>query len=265
MLKNSVLLELLKTKSLLKALILRELHARYAGSAAGLAWAYVQPILTIGAYYLVFDIVFAMRLSDGAPTKTVGTYLIIGALPWMAFGDAISRGTQSLVDASGLLQKNPLPISLFPARVVLASLVVYTPLMLLLVIAYIPMHRGSWAVFSVSVLWGLQILMSFWLAYFLAILTAAFRDIAQIVVFSLQIGIYLSPALFPYTQFPEGWRWVLWINPMTPALLGYQDALLQGLWPDVEVWMALVSWIIILSCLTKYILNHSRDKVVDWL
>lgn len=265
LLQNSILLELIKTKSLLKALVLRELHARYAGSAAGLAWAYVQPILTIAAYYLVFDIVFAMRLNEGAPTKTVGTYLIVGALPWMAFGDAISRGTQSLVDASGLLQKNPLPISLFPARVVLASCSVYTPLMLILVIAYSPMHRGSWAVCGVAILWCMQIIMIFWLVHLLAILTAALRDIAQLVVFFLQIGIYLSPALFPYTQFPEGWRWVLWINPMTPALLGYQDALLQGFWPATEVWIALICWIIVFASVTKYVLRHSRDQLVDWL
>lgn len=61
----------------------REIAARYAGTAMGVAWAYVQPMLTIAAYYLVFDVVFAMRLGDGAPTHAVGAYLIV-MLPWMA-------------------------------------------------------------------------------------------------------------------------------------------------------------------------------------
>lgn len=263
--KNSIFFELYKSRVLLKALVLRELKARYAGSAAGLAWAYIQPLLTIASYYLVFDVVFAMRLGESAPTKAVGIYLIVGALPWMAFGDAISRGTQSLVDAGGLLQKNPLPISLFPARVVLASAIIYAPLMVFLMLAYWPIHQGAWALGGAVLLWCLQVIMMFWLAHFLAILTAALRDIAQLITFALQVGIFLSPALFPYTQFPQDWRWVLWLNPMTPALLGYQDVLLKGQWPSYDVWVALMLWIAVFAMATKYVFKHSRDQLVDWL
>ena len=116
----------------------REITARYAGTAAGVAWAYVQPILMVAAYYLVFDVVFAMRLGEGAPTRAVGAYLIVGMLPWMAFCDAVMRAMSSLVEAGGVLQKNPLPPMLFPARAVLASGVVFAPLLLLLVLAYAP-------------------------------------------------------------------------------------------------------------------------------
>ncbi|MHC5879470.1 hypothetical protein ACYT69_11145, partial [Streptococcus pyogenes] len=72
-------------------------------------WVYAQPLLTVAAYYLVFDVVFAMRLGDAAPTKAVGTYLIVGMLPWQAFGEALARGTNSLVESGHLLQKNALP------------------------------------------------------------------------------------------------------------------------------------------------------------
>lgn len=265
MLKNSVLYSLFHARALLRALTQRELNARHAGSAAGLAWAYLQPLLTVAAYYLVFDVVFAMRLGANAPTHAVGTYLIVGALPWMAFGDAISRGTNSLLDAGGLLQKNPLPPSLFPARVVLASAVIFSPLMLALMVAYLPLHKGAVAVLAVPVLWCLQVLLVFWLSHLLAILAAAVRDTTQVVTFALQVGIFLSPALFPYTQFPEQWRWALWINPMTPALLGYQDALLLGAWPSWPVWVAMATWIVVLAGLTKLAIARSRDQLVDWL
>ena len=191
-------------------------------------WAYIQPTLTIAAYYLVFDIVFAMRLGDAAPTRSVGTYLIVGALPWMAFGDALSRGASSMVDNSGLLQKNALPPTLFPARSVLASVLVFSPLLLLLLISYWPLHHGAAAILAVPILWTLQTLMVLCMAIALSILTAALRDTTQFLAFALQMGIFLSPALFPYAQFPEAWRWVLWLNPMTPFLLGYQASLLRN-------------------------------------
>ena len=73
-------------------MVRREMAARYAGTAAGVLWAYAQPLLTAAAYYLVFDVVFSMRLGEQAPTRAVGTYLIAGMLPWMAFCEALSRG-----------------------------------------------------------------------------------------------------------------------------------------------------------------------------
>ena len=98
-----------RSRDLVWVLTKREIHARHAGSLAGAVWLYLPPLLTVGAYYLVFDIVFSMRLGDQAPVRSAGIYLIVGSLPWMAFCDAITRGTSSLIDAGGLLQKNPLP------------------------------------------------------------------------------------------------------------------------------------------------------------
>lgn len=260
-----LLFALYQGRDLLWALTRRELQSRYAGSGAGVMWAYLQPTLTIAAYYLVFDVVFAMRLGDSAPTKAVGTYLIVGALPWMAFGDAMARGASSLLDAAGLLQKNALPPLFLPARTVLVSALVFTPLMVLLTLAYWPLHEGSLAVLAVAVLWLLQSVMVFWMALAASILAVAVRDTTQFLAFALQVGIFLSPALFPYAQFPESWRWVLWLNPMTPLLLGYQSTLLQGVWPSAEVWVALAGWLLVAAAVAGLMHQRSKDKLVDWL
>ena len=125
-----------RAKTLVWVLTRREVAARHSGTALGVLWPYLQPLLTVAAYYLVFDVVFSMRLGDGAPTHAVGPFLIVGALPWMAFCDAVSRGMNSLIDAGGLLQKNPLPPVLFTTRAVLASSLIYGPLLLLVALAY---------------------------------------------------------------------------------------------------------------------------------
>ena len=264
-LSSSILFDLYHGRALLWALTKRELQSRHAGSVAGLVWAYLQPLLTVASYYLVFDVVFALRMGEGAPARAVGIYLIVGALPWMAFGDAVSRGTQSLVEAGGLLQKNPLPPSMFPARVVLASGLIFTPLMVGLAAAYWPVHGGAMALLALPLLWCAQVALVFWLAHLLSLFNAAVRDTGQVVTFFLQIGIFLSPALFPYAQFPADWRWLLWINPMTPFLLAYQNVLLQGLWPTPEMWVAIFTWPLALAVLTRLFLNRCRDQLVDWL
>lgn len=252
-------------RALVWVLTQRELAARHTGTAAGVVWPYLQPLLTVAAYYLVFDIVFAMRLSEGAPTHAVGTYLIVGALPWMAFCDAVSRGMGSLLDAGGLLQKNPLPPVLFTARAVLASALIYGPLLALVAVAYTPLHGFAPAVLSLVPLLALQLMLCLLLGYLLAILAAALRDTVQLVGFLLSVGIYLSPILFPMTLFPERWRWVLWLNPMTGLVQGYQQVLLQGTWPSAGVWWATVGWIALIAVLLNVAVSRSRDQLVDWL
>lgn len=252
-------------RALVWVLTRREVAARHAGTAAGIVWPYIQPLLTVAAYYLVFDVVFSMRLGDGAPTRSVGTYLIVGALPWMAFCDATSRGMSSLLEAGGLLHKNPLPPVLFVVRSVLASAVVFAPLLLLVALAYAPLHRFALPVLLLPLLLLLQWCVSLLLAYVLAILAAALRDTVQMVGFLLSVGIYLSPVLFPMALFPERWRWILWLNPMTAPVQGYQQVLLQGAWPPQAVWWVLLVWMGMLMLALNILIERSRDQLVDWL
>ena len=257
--------QLWRLRALLAVLTRRELGARFAGSAGGLLWVWLPPLLTIASYFLVFDVVFGMRLGQGAPTSRVGTYLIVGMLPWMAFADAVQRGMSSLLDAGSLLHKNPLPPVLFPARAVLASGVVFAPLLLLLVPLYAGSHQFAPGVWALAPLLALQGVLAFLLAYLLAILAAALRDVVQVVGVLLSLGVFLSPVLFPVTLFPEGWRWLLWLNPMTAPIMGYQSALLQGSWPPPSVWLALAAWIGLLALLLSLAVARSRDQLVDWL
>ena len=256
-----------RTRALLAVLTRRDLAARTAGSVGGWLWVWAPPITTVAAYFLVFDVVFAMRVGASASSAAprVGTFLIVGMLPWMAFADAINRGMGSLIDAGPMLQKNPLPPVLFPARSVLASSCVFAPLIVLLIIAYAPVHHFHPGVWAVLPLLAGQLLLSFWLAHLLAVLTAALRDIPQGVGLLLSLGVFLSPVLFPLTQFPAHWRWVLWLNPMTAPVLGYQAALFEGAMPPHAIWIALAAWLVVSAVLLNLALARSRDQLVDWL
>lgn len=243
----------------------RELFSRYAGSAAGLLWAYLQPLLVVGVYFLVFDVVFAMRMGDDAPSTRMGTYLVVGALPWLSFCESVSRGASSLVEAGGLLQKNALPPVLFVARSVLAGWVVFVPLMALLTLGYLPISGVGWAMLAMPLLLLLQGLLALLLAHLLAILAAAVRDTLQVLAFALSVGIYLSPVLFPLSLFPQAWRWVLFFNPMSALVLAYQAVLLKGAWPSFDLWSITLGWLLLLALLLNNLIKRSRDELVDWL
>lgn len=257
-----------RMRALLWVMVRRELAARVSGSAGGLLWVWLPPLATLAVYFLVFDLVFGLRLgtpAQGGPAQRVGAYLVVGMLPWMAFADAVQRGMNSLLEAAGLLQKNPLPPVLFPARAVLVSTAVFGPLVLALLALYTPQHGWRSGLWAVPLLWLGQLALVFCLAALLAVLTAALRDVAQLAGLLLSLGVFLSPILFPLSQFPPGWRWLLWLNPMTGPVLGYQSALLQGAWPAWPVWAALAAWVLALGGLLSLALSRSRDELVDWL
>ena len=257
--------ELWKARALLTVMVARDLKSRHAGSAFGAVWLYAQPLLTIGAYFLVFDVVFKLRLGEGAPTRALGAYLVVGIIPWLAFTDAVGRGMVSLVEAGSLLQKNPMPAVLFPVRAVLASAVVFLPLIVVLLPLYAAHHGFSAALLLLLPLLALALVTWCLLAYALAILAAALRDVIQVVTFVLGFGMFLSPVLFPPSMFPGQLAWLLWLNPMTPAVLGTQALLLQGAVPGLDVWLAMLAWPLLLAGLLDRLVARSREQLIDWL
>ncbi len=66
-------------------------------------------------------------------------------------------------------------------------------------------------------------------------------------------------------MFPENWRWVLWLNPMTALVIGYQQVLLLGDWPPAGVWLAGAAWLVVVAMALNVVVRRSRDQLVDWL
>ena len=58
---------------------------------------------------------------------------------------------------------------------------------------------------------------------------------------------------------------MLWFNPMTPLVQGYQNILLQGVWPPISVWLIIFVWLVMLAFLLNLMIKRSGDQLVDWL
>lgn len=252
-------------RSLLRALVQRELSARHTGTVGGLFWVYAQPLLTVAVYYFVFDVVLGMRLGEDAPVKAVGTFLVVGLLPWQAFCESLSRTTICLIEAAHLIQKSSLTPLIVVLRSTVAVAIVYMPLLFVLALLYIPLHGWSIALFVLPILICTQFVLVYLLGHVLAVFAAALRDTVQLVSFMLSIGVFLSPILFPVSQFPSAWRWVLYANPMTAWVQGYQSVLLQGAWPTIESFIAIAVWLMVATIMLRLVDLHSRDQLVDWL
>jgi lipopolysaccharide transport system permease protein len=88
-------------------------------------------------------------------------------------------------------------------------------------------HLPGFSVILVPVLLMLTALTALGVGVFMASITVAYRDFRMVVPFMVQIWLYLSPVVYPVTIVPEGFRWIMVLNPMTGIIGGFRSALLN--------------------------------------
>jgi lipopolysaccharide transport system permease protein len=231
---------LVARRDLLLDLTWRDLRSRYKGSLLGFAWHFVMPLSQLVVFWILFGVLFGVRPRTETGEQPYAVFLFVGLLPWTFFATALTSGASSIVANAGIVKKVRLPLALLPASAVASAFVNFllTLAVLLAVLAALgPRHPG--ALLYVPLLALVQVVMSLGLAFLLAGLTVFFRDVQHILGVLLMAWYFLTPVLFPVSivaDRPEQ-QALLYLNPMTAVIVGYQRAFLDGLPPD---WTALL-------------------------
>ncbi len=248
---------------LLKELIRRELKSKYIGSAGGRFWLMARPVAYILVYLFVFDVVFAIRMGGSRPGFAY--FLLSGMLPWIALNESVNTGSASIVQSGAILKKTNLPFELFPAKAVASVALVYLPFVTLYAWGMMAgRFTFDWALLT-PVWMLLQLALSYYLALNLAILTAAMRDVTQIVSIVTSVWMFLAPVIYPLERVPESVVWLLWLNPGTPLATGYHSLILDGSLPHWSSFLGILVWLFLLALLARRLLFRTRDQLVDWL
>jgi teichoic acid transport system permease protein len=214
--KRGIIFELART----------DFRSRYTGSLLGAVWAFAQPVLTIVLYLFIHKVGFRSGAPNGVPFVL---WLIVGMVPWFFFTDALVAVTSSLIEYSFLVKKIVFEVGILPTiKLVSAALIhVVVWALLLVILAF----RGVLPTFA----W-LQVPYYFFAAYALvsgigliaAVITPFFRDLAQVVIVSLQFFFWLTPILWSIEQAPPRLAPYLQLNPVYYVVEGLRDALLLG-------------------------------------
>ena len=219
--------ELWRYRELAFFLAWRDIKVRYKQTVLGIAWALLQPLMTM----LVFVVI--RSLAGLEPTGTApGPVLVFAAvLPWQFFQTSVSQSGQSLVGASNLISKVYFPRLIVPLAALGPALVDFAislGLMAALMLWYgVPVTPGVLLLPPLTV--GL-IVAAFGFGTGLAGLTVAYRDFRYVIPFFLQMGMLLSPVGYELdrvaAKMPEGWFWVYFLNPMAGLIGAFRGALL---------------------------------------
>jgi ABC-type polysaccharide/polyol phosphate export permease len=235
---------LLRHRQLVQDFAWRDLRARYKGSVLGFAWNFLNPLLQLAVYYLLFGVLLPVpRLTAGgeAPAYGYAVFLFTGLLPWTYFASSLQAGASAVLANAGLVKKVRLPLPVLPAAAVLSSLANFAlglvVLAAVLVVAGVPPHL---TLVYVPLIVAVQTILNLGFAYALSALAVFFRDVLHILGILLTLWYFLTPVIFPLASVAQNHPTeaaLLRLNPMTPIVVSYQRVVLDGLAPE-WAWLA---------------------------
>lgn len=247
-------------------LVGNDLKARYSGSALGLVWAYVQPLVTVLVFWYVFQLGF-----KNPPVNNVEYILwfIAGYIPWTFFSDGLTSSSNVFYEYSYLVKKMKFKVWLLPLIKVLSSLCIHGFLLLFVIVMYL-LYGHAPQISWISVFYYSFCIMCLLVgnAYMVGALSVFFKDASQLVTILLQIGFWLTPVFWSDESMSESVLGVLRLNPMHYVLGGYRDALIDGVgfWSE-PIGAALYFWcfVVIMALIGLRIYKKLRVHFSDLL
>ena len=221
-------LKLFCNRSLILDLARNDFKTRFAGSYLGIVWAFVQPVVTILVYWFVFQVGFRSGVKGDVPFVL---WLAAGLVPWFFFNEALNSATSSLLDYSYLVKKVVFDIQIIPLVRILSALFVHLFFVLLIIFMFLlggVYPDLTWIQLPYYSL--CLILFTLGLSYATSALINFFRDLGQIIIVILQVGIWITPIMWDWEIIPLKLQWLFKINPMYYIVQGYRDALIYHRW-----------------------------------
>jgi lipopolysaccharide transport system permease protein len=214
--------EMVDGRELLFFLAWRDVKIRYKQTVLGVAWALIQPLLTMVIFTIVFGRYAKMPYDGGA----YAPFVFAGLIPWTFFSNGVSNSGQSLVMQQHLLTKIYFPRLFVPTATIgpfLVDMVISFGLYAFVLAAYgiVP----SWRVVFLPPLIVLTLMVTLGFGYSLAALTVLYRDVRYTVPFMLQILMFVSPIIYPARMITQ-YRWVLALNPLCGIIEAYRACIL---------------------------------------
>lgn len=222
--------EFWRARELLFFLTWRDILIRYKQAVLGIAWAVLQPLITMVVFTVIFSRLLGVTSGSAVP---YALFSYTGLLPWQLFSGSLTRAGTSLVSNANLLTKVYFPRLVIPVSAVLAGVVDFAIafVVLLGLMAYYH-YPLTWQILWLPVLVALCVLTALTVAVWLAALNVMYRDVQYIIPFLVQLWMYVSPVVYPVNTVPQGpWRFVFGLNPVAGVIQGFRYAILGGTAP----------------------------------
>jgi len=229
--------DLWRYRELFYILAWRDISVRYKQTAIGVAWALIQPLLTMLIMTVVFGKVAGLPSDGDAPYSLM---VFAAMLPWQFFSTSLSTASQSLVSNANLISKVYFPRMIVPAASVITSFVDFLISFLILVGMMAWFHFWpDWRILTLPLFMAMAFLAAVGPGLWITAMNVKYRDFRYVIPFVVQIGLYVSPVAYSSSVIRQRFGDVAFsvysLNPMVGVIDGFRWAILGGeariFWP----------------------------------
>ncbi|WP_348664578.1 ABC transporter permease [Dubosiella newyorkensis] len=250
--------DLYQYRELLKTNIKKDIRGRYKGSFLGILWSFINPLLQVVVYWIVFPYLMGRAAMEG---ENYLIYLITGLIPWTFFMTVVSQGTMCIKSNAGIINKVYFPREILPISMVASGLVNFFISCIIILVFLLGSGVGiSYHIILVPVIACIEALLALGLVFILSAINVYVQDVENIVQFLLNMLMYGSPIIYQLKQFDSAgflYKLIEW-NPMTILITAYRDVFMYHRWVD---WQDL--GIVFLLALVLVVLGYEVFKKLE--
>lgn len=237
-----------------------ELKAESARNYISFFWWVIEPIIHMGVFYVIFDLVFHRGGPDYVP------FLLCGLVVWKWFVSTVNQGSASILTNTNLIRQIYIDKAIFPASVLIANTVRFFfvfSLLILFILAYGVRPSITWTGLPVVLL--TQFLFTAAITGFACVIVPFIPDIKLLIENGLLLMFFVSGIFFDISTTSEKLQFFLRFNPMAVLIEEYRQMLLLGQWPSWQAvnliaFFSIAGVIIAYRLITRY--DHLYPKIL---
>jgi ABC-type polysaccharide/polyol phosphate export permease len=231
------------------------LQSQHYGTAFGMVWLVLNPLLLGVVYFVLVDI-----LRSGQHPKGFFAQLLAGIFLYYLMSDAVRPAAKSVTSGGRLILNTAFPRTLLPLAAVITSVMRFWPTM----VVYAIIHVASGLPINLNLLWAVVVfaevvVFTTGVSMFFAALQVYFRDLANFLPYLMRIWLYMSPILWHASEVPHGYKWLLYVNPMGSMLTAWAESLNEAIMPGGR-WLLLGAAWAVASFVVGAVFFISRER-----
>ncbi len=222
--------ELYAYREMIFNLVKRDLKGRYKGSVLGFLWTFLNPLLQLVVYTIVFSMVMI------APIEEYYLFLFVALVPWIMFATSVSGGCSCIRAQQDMVKKIYFPREVLPISYVTSQLVnmVLSFLVVFLVLLLAGKGLDPYALLFLPIIVLVEYLLAMGFCMIFSALTVYLRDLEYLLGIFILAWQFLSPIMYDISMVPEEIMPIFEINPMTPVIIAYRDILFYQKAPELS-------------------------------
>lgn len=251
--------EILEYREMIFSLVHRDLRGRYKGSVLGFLWSFLNPLLQLAVYTVVFSII--MR----AGIQKYYLFLFVALVPWGFFSASLVSGSTCVLFQKDLVQKIYFPRQVLPLAFTIAQFINMLLSFIVIFIAIIIFGDGFniVALFFLPFVMLVEFLLALGVTFITSAITVYFRDLEYVLGIITMAWQFLSPVIYSVQQIPSEYRLYFNINPMTSVLTAYRDILYYKQVPQITTLLSAFGIALVIVVAGWFVFAHLQKGFAE--